>query len=425
MKESFLHYVWATSQYSKKQLQTTQQEVIDVVHVGFPHQDGGPDFTNAKIRIDGKLWVGHVELHIKSSEWYDHHHHLDPAYDSTILHVVYHHDQDVFLSDGSEVPCLALENRIPKSLIHRYTALCSNSHTIPCDALLKEVPSEIKTLCIESMFVARLSEKTEPIIERLRQSNNDWSEVFYQEICAALGLRINKLPFLMLAKQLPFRLLSKHKNNLFQLEAMLFGTAGFLKNNALDAYESSLQREYRFLKNKYDLNPIDGHLWKFLRLRPANFPTIRIAQLAMLVHQSEHLFSQVQSNLDFMYISSLFNSTVSSYWQEHYTFNKKHSTQKKAIGKSRINLIIINAIAPTFYCYSELLGDVELNEKVMKLMENTEAEKNKTVLYYRHRKFHVRNAIHTQGILQLHNKFCTFKNCLDCQIGHFVLKQHK
>ncbi len=422
MNETFLHYVWETSQFEKNHLKTTSGESISIQKPGFSHLDGGPDFVNARIKIDQTLWVGQVEIHVKSSDWFQHNHQNDPTYDTTILHVVFEDNREVFRTNGTRILCIELKNRIPEVLLLRYDQLVQNSHRIPCEALVQTVPQEIKNLCVEAMAVDRLQEKTEVLLKRLKQLNNDWNELFYQEVCSALGLRINKVPFALLAKHIPNSLLARHKNNLKQVEALLFGTAGFLKSSSADPYERVLYDEYQFLKSKYDLEPIDVHLWKFLRLRPANFPTVRLAQMAMLIHKSEHLFSKIRENLEYLSIKNLFQTSVSDYWKQHYGFGTITSTKEKNLGNNTIDIILINAIVPLFFCYAHHLDDVALRQRVFDLLDEIKSEKNKTTTYFQSTGFSLNSALHSQGILQLHNKFCTFKNCLKCQIGHFILK---
>lgn len=422
MKESFLHYVWQTRQFDFSELTTTNGERLLIPSSGYPHQDGGPDFVNARVTIGKTTWAGNVEIHLNSSDWYKHNHHLDPAYDNTILHVVYHHDREVLRTDGTPIPCLEIGTRINSKLIDRYETMLSGMNSIPCRAFIDQVPTEIKTICLESMAIERLRSKTKPILERLALLKNDWEEVFYQEICAALGLRVNKQPFLQLAKNLPYTLLMRHKNNLLQLEALLFGVAGFLRSNSPDSYERSLSKEFRFLKTKYSLEPIDEHLWKFLRLRPANFPTVRLAQLAKLIHTKEHLFSMVKNHPEAETIRTIFNVSTSDYWSNHHLFGRKSKPRTKSLGSSTIDLITINAIAPVLFCYAHETENTTLQDQVFRLLESLPPENNRIVQRYNSYNFPVKNALNSQAVLQLSNGFCNFKACLQCAVGHAALK---
>ncbi|MBO6515269.1 MAG: DUF2851 family protein [Bacteroidia bacterium] len=424
MNESFLHYIWSSSQFSKNDLKTSDGSDLTILRPGYSHHDGGPDFENAHIRIGETLWVGNVEIHVSSKEWYNHKHHLDSTYDSTILHVVFRHDVDVYRSNGGLIPTLELKNRISDKLIRRYSMLTQNSDPIPCHKLVNTIPPEIKQFCLESMAVERLRYKTQPIQNQLNLLHNNWNEALHREVFAAMGSRVNTLPFRNLAKELPFTLLAKYKNNLHQIESLLFGTAGFLRHSARDEYERSLVHEYRFLKTKHNLNTIDLHLWKFMRMRPANFPTIRLAQLAMLIHKGNLFFGKMKNNLRVNDFYALFQSGTSAYWSKHYRFGETTEKRRKTIGNTTIDLILINAVVPVLFCYAQHTSDLSLQDKLLSLLEEVKAENNKTTRYFRSLDFSISNAIHSQGALHLKNKFCTFKNCLQCQIGHHILKSN-
>lgn len=423
MKESFLHYIWQTAQFDHADLKSVSGQSITIHKRGSVHHDGGPDFQNALIAIDGEKWAGQVEIHINSSDWFKHNHHLDSTYDGTILHVVYHFDADVNRTNGTVIPCLELGTRIPRDIIDTYDALTNNSHKIPCEMVLTKVPDHTKLLTIEARAIDRLDAKSKPIFQKLKTCQNDWQEVLYQFIARAFGMRVNKLPFELLAKQVPTRLLSKYANHPTTTEALLFGCAGFLHSQLKDDYGQLLLQEYNFLSKKHSLSTIPIEHWKFLRLRPTNFPTIRIGQFAAVVHQQQHLFATVMEKLQYASLKSIFECQPDLYWFNHYRFDVESKPKKKCIGQGLYHNILINAIVPVMYCYALQRSDTVLQEKCLSLMTEIAPEKNSITHYFNKQGFILESALHSQGVLHLHEKFCTFKDCLNCQIGHQILIQ--
>ncbi|MFT5723035.1 MAG: hypothetical protein ACI9JN_000140 [Bacteroidia bacterium] len=423
MKESFLHYIWQTAQFDHTDLTTTSGAHLTILKKGSPHQDGGPDFINALIKLDSETWAGQVEIHIQSSDWFKHNHHLDSAYDNTVLHVVYEYDADVRRSNGTIIPCLILKPRIGEELLLGYERLTNNSDKIPCHNMLPHMANETAIFTIEAKAIDRLKDKSVVILNKLERCQNDWQEVLYQMIAIALGMRVNKVPFELLAKQLPLKLISKYRNNLETMEALVFGSAGFLHKHHVDAYGKSLFLEYIFLSTKHQITPIPVETWKFLRLRPANFPTIRLAQLATLLHQKEGLFSRVKDELQYDNLLALFRIEPSAYWRTHYRFDQVSANKSKQVGKNLIHNILINAVVPILYCYGLKQNNLMLQDQCLELLESIPAEQNAITLYYQTRGLTITNALQSQGVLQLHNKLCIFKDCLNCQIGHHILKR--
>ncbi|MFT4521899.1 MAG: hypothetical protein ACI8ZN_000838 [Bacteroidia bacterium] len=426
MNESFLHYVWLTTSFNISDLQTTKNQSIQLIKTGRLHQDGGPDFSHAHIHIENTTWVGDVEIHIKSSDWYAHKHHLDETYNSTILHVCYECDRDVFLSDGSLLPCVELHHRISPNLINRYESLISNSHIIPCERLVSKLDPELKAMVVHRMAVERLEGKALRVLQSLKDSNGDWAEVFYQELCTTFGLRVNKLPFEMLSKALPINLLLKHRNNLDQLEALIFGASGFLIQKPKDAYSKKLKKEFTFLQNKYQLEVLQPHIWKFLRLRPANFATIRLAQLAMMIHKSDHLFRRVLEAESFLEYKAILSTDVSEYWNSHFNFGlaaKKPSA--KHLGETTVLSLIINAVVPVKYAYFQQHDDGEKLESLLDAMSALPPEINAITKVMNGVGFSQSSAIDSQGILQLKNNYCNLKKCLQCSLGHRLLRKQE
>ncbi len=293
MKEEVLHYVWRTRRFDFQNLITTEGEAVEIIAPGTHNTHAGPDFFDARVRIGGTLWAGNVEMHLVASEWETHRHGEDRAYDNVVLHVVWEEDLPVLRSNGERIPCIELKKRIPAALIKTYRELLHNEHWIPCQHHFHRVPDITRQVWLDRLMVERLEAKTAFIAESLERTQQHWEETFYQILARNFGLKVNAEPFEALARSLPLNLLSKHKNNLLQLEALLFGQAGLLEGVFEDDYPQRLQKEYAFLQHKYSLQPIAGSSWKFLRMRPANFPSLRIAQFATLIHQSAHLFSKI------------------------------------------------------------------------------------------------------------------------------------
>jgi hypothetical protein len=423
LKESFLHYIWQSSQFDHQNLQTTSGQKLGIIKPGLAHSDGGPDFQNALISIENHKWAGHVEIHINSSDWFKHNHHLDAAYDGTVLHVVHTHDAEVKRTNNTVIPCLELRSIISDSQYQLYESLTNNSHQIPCENLLPSVPNHIKTLTLEARSIERLEAKSLTIYDKLKSSNHDWQEVLYQLISRSFGMRINALPFELLAKQLPLSLLSKYKNQPDTIVALFFGVAGFLHGKHKDNYPKSLYSEFSFYQQKHNLLPIPISSWKFLRLRPANFPPVRIAQLAAVIFNTDSLFGTIKDKMRLPDLQLLFDKEISKYWETHYRFDVTSNAKQKRIGSSLIHSIIINAIVPVYYSYGLEQNDLNLQEICLDLLSSIPAEQNTYVNYYKNNGVQVDNALQSQGVLQLHQKFCIFKNCLNCQIGHAILKR--
>ena len=419
MKESILHYVWQNKLFSLQNLTTTDAESVDVVDVGRINTDAGPDFFNAKIKIADTIWAGNVEIHTHSSDWNKHSHQLDKAYDSVILHVVSRVDTDVFRTDGTKIP--QLELKFPTSIAHNYEQLCSQQKWIPCADKINLIPAIFIQSWKNALLAERLEQKMNAIEVLLTDNNQHWEEAFYITLARSFGFGINNQAFESLAKSLPVSILGKHKDQLFQLEALLFGQSGLLCMDELDEYATSLKKEYDFLQSKYGLIPIKKSEWKLLRLRPDNFPHVRIAQFAALVHSSTKLFSKIVENPDIEYIQQLFNCGTSSYWNTHYLFANESVLNVKRLGNLSVNGIIINTVVPFLFCYASQKKNDELKDKTLQMLERIPAERNSIVSNWKNLDLKVENAFDSQALLQLKKQYCDDKKCLRCRIGHKVL----
>lgn len=422
MKEDFLHYIWRTRQFDHTNLKTSEGQSISIIQTGIHNHDAGPDFSDARIRIEDMLWAGNVEIHIKASEWYQHQHHQDSAYNNVILHVVLEEDKRVLRANGRSVPCLELKKRIPFRIIQNYRKLKSGNLWIPCQNQISRVSSISKNLWLDRLLVERLENKTRDMIALLKKNNYDWEYSFYYFLARGFGLKVNAEPFEQLARSLPLNILARHRNSLFQLEALLFGQAGMLEKTFVDEYPQRLRKEYGFLKKKYQLQPINAGCWKFLRMRPANFPSIRIAQFAMLIYQSNHLFSKTLAAKNIKELENMFEVKISNYWQTHYLFDKPSIKRNKTLGKMSIDLLIINIIVPFLFLYGKLKVNPKVQESALDLLDSIKPERNAIIDQWKKLGFYPISAYQTQALIQLKNYYCDKKKCLSCSIGHEILR---
>lgn len=422
MKEELLHYVWRVQRFDCNQLMTTSGQKINIIHFGNHNRDAGPDFTNARIQIGDTLWAGQVEMHLKASDWIKHGHQTDPNYQNVILHVVLEEDQPIHYPTGKVIPCLELKTRIPLKVAKMYQRLQHNSDWIACQQLLPQVPHITKQVWLDRLLVERLERRCQAIKERLGKLKYDWESCLYQCLAKSFGMNVNGDAFELLAERLPYRLILKHQHNLQQLEALFFGQAGFLEGTFTDPYPLRLQREYRHLAHKYTLQPMSANFWKFLRMRPANFPTIRLAQLARLYHQTVHLFSKVLAVQSVKEVENLFTVHLASYWKDHYRFDKASTPKQKSLGKSSIHLFTINTIAPILFLYGREKDKSSFYDLALKLLEEIPPESNHLIAKWRDIGISPASAYQSQALLELKKEYCQAKNCLSCAIGAAILK---
>jgi len=423
MTEFFLHHLWKLKLFDSTNLVTTENEAIEIIKTGQHNTDSGPDFFNAQVKIDNTLWAGNVEIHLRSSDWNNHSHEKDEAYNNVILHVVYKNDEQVKRKDGSLIPALELKGRFDDRLWKNYADLLQSRQWIPCEKRIAEVDSLTIDNWLDRLLAERLENKTERILSSLQGNGNNWEETFYQHLAKNFGFRINADPFERIATTLPVSLLAKHRNHRNQLEALLFGQAGMLELKMTDAYPNELKKEYSFLRNKFNLIPIPLHQWKFLRLRPVNFPTIRLAQFAQLIHQSTHLFSRILECDNFAELKKYFHADVSSYWQTHYVFDKISTEQPKHIGDDAIQNIAINTIVPFLFAYGRNRNAVQFEERAFSLLEEIPAEKNSIIDGWKNLGIEPASAYRSQALLQLKNEYCVEKKCLTCSVGNKIISK--
>jgi Protein of unknown function (DUF2851) len=422
MREDFLHYLWRTRRFNLDDLKTTKGEAIDIQNFGEHNPNAGPDFLNATIRIGDMIWAGNVEMHVKASEWMQHGHQNDKAYNNVILHVVFEENEPILKENTEGVATLELRERIPEGIAQKYWSLMHNEHWIPCQQQFYTVSELTKTLWMERLLVERLEEKIEAIATSLDQNKMDWEETFYQFIARSFGAKVNAEPMEWLARSLPHRVLAKHKNNLFQVESLIFGQSGLLDKAFEDQYPTLLAKEHAFLSHKHQLTPIETVAWKFSKLRPNNFPTIRLAQLASLVHQSSHLFSKILESDSVESIKQLFDVKISSYWHDHYTFDTPSVLRPKTIGDDALNLIIINTIVPFLFYYGKLKKEETFKDRAFAFLEQLKPESNNITDGWQRLGLEPTSAYNSQALIQLKNKYCDKKRCLECAIGNAIVK---
>ena len=420
--EAFYHFVWQHKLYQTSDLKTECGLPIEVIHPGLLNTDAGPDFFNVKIKIDNILWAGNLEIHTNSSDWNLHRHQHNKAYDNVILHVVASSTSPVQNTLGRDIPTLVL--KIKPSVFSQYETLFLEKKTIACSNILPKIDSLFIINYRDRLVVERLQRKSNVIDVILENSKGDWETVFFQTLCRNFGFGINADTFERLGKSLSYKLIAKHRDQLLQLEALLLGQAGFLEESIEDTYFITLKREYHFLKNKYNLKPLDKHLWKFLRLRPSNFPTVRIAELANLLHQHDSLLHQI-INSDHNRLEKLFSASTSVYWETHYHFGKLSNKRKKKLGTSSIRTILINTVAPVLFCYGKTKDKLDLCDKATQLLEKLPPEKNHIITKWDELGIVSQNAYDSQAQIQLYNEYCLHKKCLHCNIGHHFLSLQK
>lgn len=423
MREDLLHFIWKYKKLQLVDLFTTNEELVSIIRVGTHNHLSGPDFFNAQVRVDGQLWAGNIEIHIKSSDWYAHRHEEDSNYDNVILHVVWDEDAPVFRKDGSEIPTLQLKDYVSKQLLTAYQNLFDKTkHTfINCEATISEVDSFVVQNWLERLYFERLERKSAFVFELLEKSKNNWEQVLFALLLKNFGLKINGEAFLSLANSLEFSIVRKVQSNTTQLESLFYGMSHLLQDDEIvDVYYLKLKEEYSYLKRKFDLSDRAVLKPEFFKLRPPNFPTIRLSQLANLYGTHHSLFEHVIHAMDLKTVYSLFKGSASEYWNNHFTFGKVSKKSAKQTSKAFIDLIIINVILPIKFCYARHMGK-DANEEILQIISEIKGEQNSIITNFKVNGLDADNARDSQAILQLYNEYCTQNKCLQCAIGNSLL----
>ena len=434
MSEAFLYFLWQYQYFTKTDLTTTDGEAVQVLHPGFRNHDAGPDFTNARLLINGQAWGGTVEMHMRTSDWLAHRHQHDRAYDNVILHVVWQDDRAasgrrVDRANGTPLPTLELEPLTDPMLINRYGMLSDSTDAIPCAGQFRTVQPLRITSMLDKAMLQRLERKAGLVRAMFEQTNSDWEETTYRLLAVNMGFKINADPMDQLSRAVPLKAILKHRDVSLQVEAMLFGTAGLLDTDesrpgSRDEYAGNLQREYRFLAAKYALadKQVAAHAWKWGRLRPANFPTLRLAQLARLLIHHASLFSLFVGTSDAEKLVKSLQLTPSAYWQSHYRFEKETEKSVPTLGQNSAENIVINTVVPLLAAYAHHRHQPAYIDRAISLLEQLPAEKNRLTERWDILGLGVRTAFDSQAAIELYNEFCSVKKCLSCQIGAGLLK---
>ncbi|WP_281336410.1 DUF2851 family protein [Flavobacterium eburneipallidum] len=423
MKEDFLHYLWKFKKFDALNLKTFNGEEITIINSGQYLELAGPDFFNAQITIDNQKWAGNVEIHLKSSDWYVHHHERDEGYENVILHVVWEHDTEIFRKNNTEIPVLELNKYVDAETLHNYQSLLTPKSWIFCEKQLVEIPQFTLKNWQERLFFERLERKSKPVFDLLEQTNQNWEAVLFCLLAKNFGLNTNGEIFLKIAQSIPFSIIRKESFEVENLEALLFGTAGLLDTEKEDVYFKDLKFRYFYLLHKYQLERKIIEPVQFFKHRPDNFPTIRLSQLANLYHSQQNLFSKISSCNSHEVIYETFNVSASNYWQNHYQFDKESPKKKKLLSKSFIDLILINTIIPLQFAYAKSQGK-EISEDLIQLLDEVAPEKNAILDKFSSFGIKSKNAFESQSLLQLKNEYCNKSSCLECAIGMELLKKN-
>ena len=421
MKEDFLHFLWSYKLLYTHRLKTVLNENLNIVNFGTHNKNSGPDFLNAHVFFNNQLWVGNIEIHLKSSDWYLHKHESDKNYDAVILHVVWEHDVAVFMKDEKPLPTLVLKDFIKPDVLKKYkTLMLSRKNWIFCEKQVSDFDDFFLKKWFEKLYIQRLEHKTKYVNKLLYLTHHDYEAALFYLLAKTFGSKVNGVAFLKLAQSFPYTILRKLRFHETQLSALLFGQAGFLEGDLEDTYFMELKKEYTYIKHKFKLNPLDKHEFKFFRMRPANFPTIRIAQLVALILKFPDLFSIVVEAKELNVFYKIFAIGIGEYWKEHYTFETKSKKSSKFFTKSFIDLIIINVIIPMKFEFMKNYGKVNI-EVLLDIIRKISPEKNSAISKFNKIDLVAKNALDSQALIELRNSYCDKSRCLECAIGKNLL----
>ncbi len=422
MTESFLHYVWQHRRFDFMNALTTGGEQLNVLHPGLHNTDAGPDFFQATVEIGGVRWVGNVEIHVRASDWFRHGHQNDPKYRSVILHVVYVPDADVFIDGATALPVLVLKGLFDENMFNSYDSLVRHPDVLSCRACLEDVGPLTITSQMSAALVGRLLRRSDEFGRTLQQCAYDWDELVYRVIAKAFGCKTNSFAFEYLAQSLPYKILFKHKDSSLQLDALLFGVAGFLDDSDGSDYVDRLVSEYSYLRYKYGLVPIGSSCWNHLRLRPQNFPAIRIAQFSSLMHACGDSVSSVVLGARADALLKWLDVSPADYWRIHYRFGKTAPEHTVSLGVQTVNSIFINTIIPLRFMYARYTGDEDGQEEALSMFERFPFENNKLTRLCSGSLFEKKHAGDSQAILEQLREYCFPKRCLKCSIGERIVR---
>ena len=419
--EQLLHYVWKHKIFPLKELKTTTGQQVEVIDTGLANTDAGPDFFNAKLKLDGVLWIGNIEIHERSSDWFKHGHHADAGYNSVILHIASEIDTEISRSNGERIPQIQLI--CPEAVRTNYKELLETDSYPPCYRIIPSLPPFTAHSWMTALQMERFEQKATLLNERLKRCQGNWEDAFFITLARNFGFGLNGDAFETWAHRLPFRAVDKHRNALFQIEAIFFGQAGILEDSDGDGYYLRLKKEYTYLQHKFGLIPMDASLWRFLRLRPANFPHIRIAQLACLYHRAYGLLSRIMETETLQGVRDILKGGTSEYWLTHYTFGGSSPSRPKTLSNTSLDLLIINTVVTFLYAYGLHKGNRVLCARAGSFLEELKAENNYITRMWEQCGMKASNAADSQALIQLKKEYCDKKKCLYCRIGYEYLKR--
>ncbi len=423
MKEEFIAFLWNNCLLYPENLITIDGDKVNILHPGHINTNSGPDFFAAKIRIKDTIWVGNVEIHVFSSDWIKHGHHLDGAYDNIILHLVYSNDKTVCNSKGLTMPTLEIKDRFDPRLYKNYSALKLSANWIACQHSICQVDDLIIGNWLNRLLIERLERKTREVLQFYHYFSHDWENTCYYLLARNFGFKVNASPFSLLAQKTPRTILMKNRDKLEVLEAILFGQAGMLEATFSDPYPTKLKNEYKYQRIKHKLEPISKDLWRFARMRPVNFPTLRIAQFAMVLHQTGNLFRKIIEAESIEELNALFGVAASPYWNYHYRFDQPSTHVEKNIGTAALNNMIINTVVPILFIYGKETINNQLSDKAIQFLHALAPEDNLVIRKWKALGLAPHNAADTQALLELRKYFCISKRCLHCSIGYQIIYQ--
>jgi len=419
--EQLLHYVWKHKIFPLKELKTTTGQQVEVIDTGLANTDAGPDFFNAKLKLDGVLWIGNIEIHERSSDWFKHGHHADAGYNSVILHIASEIDTEISRSNGERIPQIQLI--CPEAVRTNYKELLETDSYPPCYRIIPSLSPFTAHSWMSALQMERFEQKATLLNERLKRCQGNWEDAFFITLARNFGFGLNGDAFETWAHRLPFRAVDKHRNDLFQIEAIFFGQAGILEDSDGDGYYLRLKKEYTYLQHKFGLIPMDASLWRFLRLRPANFPHIRIAQLACLYHRAYGLLSRIMETETLQGVRDILKGGTSEYWLTHYTFGGSSPSRPKTLSNTSLDLLIINTVVTFLYAYGLHKGNRVLCARAGSFLEELKAENNYITRMWEQCGMKASNAADSQALIQLKKEYCDKKKCLYCRIGYEYLKR--
>lgn len=417
--EQLLHFIWKNKLYNTDSLITDSGIQFEVIDPGLHNENAGPDFFNSKIKAQGRVWAGNVEIHRSSSDWVRHGHHKDKAYNSVILHMAENVDVEIFNENGQKVPQCRIE--VPESIHKSADYLINSKFNLPCGNFISSIQKVKINSWLSYLTIERLERKSDDIYNHLIRYNNSWDDVFYVVLSRNFGFGINSEEFERMALSLPYKYILKHSDNLFQVEALMFGQAGLLEDTSNDDYSIKLKNEYKFLKSKYQLKSIDGYVFKKLRIRPGSFPELRLAQLAALLQKSGRLFSTILKMKDYREFFNYLQTDPSEYWQSHYSFGKKSAKSNKSLGAKSLDIIVINTVVPMLFAYGKKSSSEEYCSRAIEILESIKAENNRVVREFCTAGIYPSNAADSQALIQLCREYCQKRKCLYCRVGYSLL----